>query len=69
MNVDLVPACYSRDQQASSSLAPREDVVHTAHWRAAHAFNSSLASWLVLLPTRHVTAFTELTPEAAAELR
>jgi diadenosine tetraphosphate (Ap4A) HIT family hydrolase len=34
----------------------------------AHAFNSTLAGWLVLLPTRHITSFTELTPEAADEL-
>ena len=33
-----------------------------------HAFNSTLPGWLILLPTRHVTAFTELTPEAADEL-
>jgi diadenosine tetraphosphate (Ap4A) HIT family hydrolase len=65
---DLVPGCFSCDQQASASLPPREDIVHTDHWRVAHAFNSSLAGWLVLLPTRHVTAFTDLTPQAADEL-
>lgn len=42
--------------------------MHTDHWRVAHAFNSSLPGWLVILPTRHVTSFTELTPAAAAEL-
>jgi diadenosine tetraphosphate (Ap4A) HIT family hydrolase len=64
----LVPGCYSCDQQARSDLPPREDVVHSEHWRVAHAFNSTLPGWLVLLPTRHVTSFTELTSEAAAEL-
>jgi diadenosine tetraphosphate (Ap4A) HIT family hydrolase len=34
----------------------------------AHAFNSTLPGWLVLLPTRHVLSFTELTPGAADEL-
>ena len=34
----------------------------------AHAFNSTLPGWLVVLPRRHVTAYTELTSEAAAEL-
>ena len=67
-NDDLVPGCYSCDQQATPSLPPREDVVHSDHWRVAHAFNSTLAGWLVLLPTRHITSFTELTPEAADEL-
>lgn len=42
--------------------------METEHWRVAHAFDSSLAGWLVLLPTRHVTSFTDLTPEAADEL-
>src|SRR5665811_2132130 len=65
---DLVPGGFSCDQQAAISLPPREDVVHSDHWRVAHAFNSALPGWLVLLPTRHVASFTELTPEAADEL-
>jgi diadenosine tetraphosphate (Ap4A) HIT family hydrolase len=65
---DVVPGCFSCDQQTEVSPPPREDVVHTDHWRVAHAFNSTLPGWLVLLPTRHVTSFTQLTPEAAAEL-
>ena len=65
---DIVPGCFPCDQQAAISLPPREDVVHTDHWRVAHAFNSTLPGWLVLLPTRHVASFTELTPEAADEL-
>jgi diadenosine tetraphosphate (Ap4A) HIT family hydrolase len=65
---DLVPSCYSCDQQAEGSLPPRDDIVQTEHWRVAHAFNSTLPGWLVILPTRHVTAFTQLTSEAADEL-
>ena len=65
---DLVPGCFACDHQASPSLPPREDVVHTDHWRVAHAFNSTLPGWLVINPTRHLTSFTALTPEAAHEL-
>ena len=65
---DLVPGCYSCDQQAVGSPPPREDVVRTEHWRVVHSFNSTLPGWLVLLPTRHVTSFTALTPAAADEL-
>jgi diadenosine tetraphosphate (Ap4A) HIT family hydrolase len=69
MNADnLVPGGFPCDQQAAISLPPREDVVHTDRWRVAHALNSALPVWLVLLPTRHVASFTELTPEAADEL-
>jgi diadenosine tetraphosphate (Ap4A) HIT family hydrolase len=69
VNTDgLTPGCYSCDHQAAVSLPPRDDVLHTEHWRVAHAFNSTLPGWLVLLPTRHITSFAELTPEAADEL-
>ena len=65
---DLVPGCFSCDQQAAESWPPRDAIVHTGHWRVAHAFNSTLPGWLVVLPTRHITSFAELTPEAADEL-
>ena len=69
MNTDeLRPGCFSCDQQAAVSRPAREEVVHTDHWRVTHAFNSTLPGWLVLLPTRHIASFTELTPEAADEL-
>jgi diadenosine tetraphosphate (Ap4A) HIT family hydrolase len=64
----LVPGCYPCDWQLAPSFPPREDVVHTDHWRVAHAFNSTLRGWLVIVPTRHVLSFTDLTPEAADEL-
>jgi diadenosine tetraphosphate (Ap4A) HIT family hydrolase len=64
----LEPGCYSCDQQAAGALPPREDVVHTDHWRVAHSFDSTLPGWLVLLPTRHVTSFSQLSPGAADEL-
>lgn len=67
-SAELVPGCYSCDQQLDPSPPPREDVVHTEHWRVAHAFNSTLAGWVVIVPTRHVLSFTELTPAAADEL-
>lgn len=66
--VGRAPGCFPCDQQAKISLPPREDVVHTDSWRVAHALNSTLPGWLVLLPTRHVESFTELTPQAADEL-
>jgi diadenosine tetraphosphate (Ap4A) HIT family hydrolase len=65
---DLVPGCYSCDHLAAASPPPREDVVHTDHWRVAHAFNSTLPGWLVIVPTRHLLSFTDLSAEAADEL-
>jgi diadenosine tetraphosphate (Ap4A) HIT family hydrolase len=66
--VDFVRGCYCCEQQTAASLPARDDVIHTDHWRVAHAFNSTLPGWLVLVPTRHVLSFTELTPQAADEL-
>ncbi len=65
---DLVPGCYNCERQARESLPPRDEVLSTAHWRVAHAFNVTLPGWLVIVPTRHVTSFTGLTPVAADEL-
>jgi diadenosine tetraphosphate (Ap4A) HIT family hydrolase len=69
MDVDaLVPGCYICEQQRAADLPPREDIVHTGHWRVAHAFNSTLPGWLVVVPTRHVLSFSDLSPSAADEL-
>lgn len=65
---DPSPTCFACAQQTKVAPAPREDVVRTEHWRVAHAFNSTLPGWLVLLPTRHMTSFTQLPPAAADEL-
>jgi len=67
-DADLMPGCYSCEQQASVLLPPRDHITHTEHWRVAHAFNSTLPGWLVLLPTRHITSFTQLSRPAADEL-
>ncbi|EAQ00870.1 hypothetical protein JNB_11864 [Janibacter sp. HTCC2649] len=64
----LVPGCYPCDREAAADLPPGEDIVNTDHWRVAHAFNSTLPGWLVLVPRRHMTSFTALTAEAAGEL-
>lgn len=51
-----------------TSPPPRDDVVHTDHWRISHAFNSTLPGWLVLMPTRHVLAFADLSEVEAGEM-
>jgi len=49
----------------ADDLPDRERVHMAGGWRIAHAFNSSLPGWLVLVPMLHVTAFHELSvPEA-----
>jgi diadenosine tetraphosphate (Ap4A) HIT family hydrolase len=65
---DLVPGCFNCDRQAAATLPPRDDLVRTSSWRVGHAFNVTLPGWLVLVPTRHVTSFAQLSPQACAEL-
>ncbi|MEU6299647.1 HIT family protein [Streptomyces erythrochromogenes] len=65
------PDCYSCGKEAeaeSSGLPPRECVAQDRHWRVAHALNTALPGWLVLLPRRHVTAVHDLTDAEASAL-
>ncbi|MYV57058.1 HIT family protein [Streptomyces sp. SID3212] len=62
-------ACYACAQEARfDELPPRERVAFDQHWRVAHALNTALPGWLVLLPRRHVTAVHDLTDTEAASL-
>jgi diadenosine tetraphosphate (Ap4A) HIT family hydrolase len=59
-------ACHNNDQ--FDALPPQERVAADAHWRVAHAFNTALPGWLVLVPRRHVTSVADLTDAEAAVL-
>ena len=62
------PGCYSCEHETVTDPPPRDAVVVTAYWRVAHAFNSSLPGWLVIVPRRHVTALDELEDAELVEL-
>ena len=62
------PDCLVCRNTAAPDLPIRERIVQTASWRVAHAFNTGLPGWLVLVPTVHITALAELSEAAAAEL-
>jgi diadenosine tetraphosphate (Ap4A) HIT family hydrolase len=64
----LVDDCFSCRNTADPAAPPRERVWRTEHWRVAHAVDSALPGWLVVLPVEHVTSLDRLAPEAAAEL-
>jgi len=63
-----VPGCYNCDQDALSAHPPREEIWVSDHWRVAHAFDTSLPGWLVVVPRRHALAMAELGDAEAAEL-
>jgi diadenosine tetraphosphate (Ap4A) HIT family hydrolase len=67
--VTTSPDCYTCAQEAGAgNLPPRERIAADDLWRVAHAFNSALPGWLVLVPRRHVTAVAELTAAEAQAL-
>ncbi|MDQ1022997.1 diadenosine tetraphosphate (Ap4A) HIT family hydrolase [Streptomyces umbrinus] len=56
------PSCYTCGQEERFDDLPlRERITADQHWRVAHAFDTALPGWLVLVPRRHVTAIHELT--------
>ncbi|GIH15357.1 HIT family protein [Rugosimonospora africana] len=59
-------SCAGNDR--FDTLPPRERVAADAEWRVAHALDSALPGWLVLLPRRHVESIAELTDAEAASL-
>jgi diadenosine tetraphosphate (Ap4A) HIT family hydrolase len=62
-------ACYACEQEKNfEALPPRERVAVDDAWRVAHAIDTALPGWLVLLPRRHVVAVAELTGVEAAGL-
>lgn len=65
----MADSCFACSQGARlESLPPREAVVVDDGWRVAHAFDSTLEGWLVVLPLRHVTSMDELTASEAETL-
>jgi diadenosine tetraphosphate (Ap4A) HIT family hydrolase len=63
---DCLP-CYNNALEPSE-LPPRERVYDDGLWRVAHAFNSALPGWMVVVARRHITSLAETTPEEAAAL-
>lgn len=68
MSGNLPVECYTCTQSLDDDSPIREQVWRTPGWRVALAFNSSLAGWTVVVPTRHVEALDELSSEESATL-
>ena len=61
--------CFTcRGNDLIDTLPPREVVAADGHWRVAHAFDTALPGWLVLVPRRHVITVADLTDDEAAGL-
>jgi diadenosine tetraphosphate (Ap4A) HIT family hydrolase len=67
--VMAVADCYTCTVNAEFERLPRrERIAADDLWRVAHAFDSALPGWLVLMPRRHVTSIAMLTDAEAASL-
>lgn len=61
--------CYACRNNVASDARPVTEAIHVDNrWRVAHAFNTSLPGWLVLVPLRHVGAVEELSADEAAAM-
>ena len=43
-------------------------MLRSEHWRVAHAFDTQLPGWLIIVASRHVTSLAELSADAGIEL-
>lgn len=58
---DQTGTCYSCQKNSHlASARPDQAIIARDGWLVAHAFNSALLGWLVVLPLRHVESFHEL---------
>lgn len=64
----IIDDCYPCRTGALPDPPLRERILTTRDWRVAHAFNSTVPGWLVLVPHRHIGAFADLTADEAAGL-
>lgn len=67
----IMDGCVSCEliKRRDDGLAPPWDaILRTEGWDLAHAYNTSLEGWLVLVARRHLTAVSQLTDTEAEEL-
>ncbi|MGH7641378.1 MAG: HIT family protein [Candidatus Dormibacteria bacterium] len=61
--------CYSCGELAPGAELDQDQAIwREGGWRLAHAFNSSLPGWLVLLPDRHLESLAQLSSTEARVL-
>jgi diadenosine tetraphosphate (Ap4A) HIT family hydrolase len=65
----VTTSCYACRHSETAVEGSSPEAIHVEEgWRVAHAFNSALPGWLVLVPLRHVTAVEDLTAAEAAAM-
>ena len=60
--------CELVERRDAGAAPAWDEIVRTPGWDLAHADNSGLEGWMVLVVRRHITAIAELTDAEAQEL-
>jgi diadenosine tetraphosphate (Ap4A) HIT family hydrolase len=60
--------CELTERRDSGAAPPWDSIYRTPHWDVAHAFNSSLPGWIVIIARQHIEAIDQLSEVEAAEL-
>ncbi|MBZ0302244.1 MAG: HIT family protein [Anaerolineae bacterium] len=60
--------CTLTARRDADTAPIREKIYRTDYWDVAHAYNTALPGWLVLVARRHLAAVDELTEAEALEL-
>ncbi len=61
-------ACEMTERRRLGKSPLWDCIYQTEFWDVAHAFNTALPGWLVLVLRRHIESLDELTEQEAAEL-
>ena len=60
--------CELAARRDSGEASPWELITRTRSWDVAHAYNTAIEGWLVLVARRHITALADMTDDEAREL-
>ena len=60
--------CEFLSERDAGHAAPWDSIHRTRHWDVVHAFDTSLAGWLVLVLRRHLATVAEMSEAEAVEL-
>lgn len=68
-SISPMTTCYICEVTAQGEATPLWQRIYVdEHWRVAHAFDSSLLGWLVIVARRHIESLADLTEQEALTL-
>ena len=65
---DVCKTCELTAQRRLGKAPLWDCIYQTEYWDVAHAYNTALPGWLVLVLQRHIESLDELTEQEATEL-